>query len=89
MWSRSSISPAVWVGCQPSRSCVSALEAGRSMPANMANQPKCPAASSGDSETTGIFRPRPMRLGDRPGRDALLGDGVVSAPGVPFSRARR
>ncbi|HMH26781.1 MAG TPA: hypothetical protein VK542_09395, partial [Gemmatimonadaceae bacterium] len=42
------------------RARVRALEVGTSKPANIANQPKCSAASSGDFETTGIFRRRPI-----------------------------
>ena len=60
MWSRSSMIPASRVGCQPSRDCVRALDAGMSIPANIPSHPKWLAASSGDMETTGIFRPRPI-----------------------------
>src|SRR5260370_13477951 len=48
------------LGCQPSSDRVRSLEVGASMPANIANQPKCSAASSGDFETTGMFRRRPI-----------------------------
>ena len=36
------------------------LDAGPSAPTKNPSGPKCPAASSGDLETTGTFRPRPM-----------------------------
>lgn len=52
MFSRSVMSAGP-VGLYPSCSCVSALDAARSSPANMASQPKCCAASSCDMETTG------------------------------------
>ena len=48
------------LGCQPSSDRVRSLEVGASMAANIANQPKCSAASSGDFETTGMFRRRPI-----------------------------
>ena len=48
------------MGFHPSFSRVCALEAGMSHPTNAPSQPKCSAASSGVSETTGTFRPRPM-----------------------------
>ncbi len=47
-------------GFHPSRSCVSALEAGMSHPTKCPSQPKCPPASSDAMETTGTFRPLPM-----------------------------
>ena len=40
MWSRSSIIPAFCVGRHPSRCCVSALDAGMSIPAKNPSQPK-------------------------------------------------
>ena len=46
-------------GCQPSTDLVRSLEVGTSKPANVANQPKCSVASSGDFETTGILRRQP------------------------------
>jgi hypothetical protein len=55
--SRSSINPGP-AGCHASRFRVSALEAGRSRPANPASHPKWAGASSGDTETTGTFSPR-------------------------------
>ena len=36
------------------------LELGASAPANIASQPKCSPASSGDLATTGTLRPRPI-----------------------------
>ena len=52
---------------------------GASAPANIANHPKCSAAFSGGTLTTG----RPRALADDPGdvaeRHALLGDGVIAA----------
>ena len=49
------------------------------MPANMANQPKCSAASSGDFETTGMFSRRPITSAIVLERHALFGDGVERA----------
>ena len=46
------------------------------MPANIANQPKCSAASSGDFETTGRFRRRPITSATCLERHALFGDRV-------------
>jgi hypothetical protein len=40
IWSRSSIIPAFCVGRHPSRCCVSALDAGMSIPAKSPSQPK-------------------------------------------------
>src|SRR5215471_20826137 len=59
MFSRSAIRPGP-VGCHPSRFLVIALEAGRSRPANAASHPKWAGASSGSTEITDTFSPRPM-----------------------------
>lgn len=42
-------------GFHPSHFCVSALEAGPSIPANIAAMPKCSGAFSGEIDTTGSF----------------------------------
>jgi len=42
-------------GFQPSSDRVLSLEAGQSIAANLANQPKCSAAFSADCEATGTF----------------------------------
>lgn len=48
------------VGAQPSDARVRSLVAGASIPANIANQPKCSPASAADFATTGTFSRRPI-----------------------------
>ncbi len=55
----SAISPGC-CGVQPKSVSVRTLEAGLSIPANLTNQPKWLAASSGDFETTGSSKRRPI-----------------------------
>jgi hypothetical protein len=52
------------VGCQPSSSRVSSLEAGQSAARKWASQVKCSPASSGEMETTGNVKLTPDHLGD-------------------------
>ncbi len=64
------------VGCHPSSSRVSALEAGASSARKPASQVKCSPASSGEMETTGRLEMAADHLGDVADRHALVGDRV-------------
>jgi hypothetical protein len=64
-------------GCssfESSSARVRVLEVGASMPANIANQPKCSAASSGDFETN--VQAVAKHLGDRCEGHAVFGGGM-------------
>ena len=79
-----------WVGCQPSSSRVSVLEAGLSTPRKPASQPKCSAASSGEMAATGHVEVPADHLGDVADRHALVGDArAASIPAGACSSARR
>ena len=87
--SMSATSPACCTGCQSSRCCVNVLDALSSMPENMPSQPKWAAASSGDSETTGIFRPRPMASAMSRSGTPCSPTAWKREPAAPFSSASR
>ena len=65
-----------WVGCQPSSSRVSALEAGASSPMKPPSQVKCSAASSGAIDDDRELEVPSDDLRDVADRNALLGDRV-------------
>ena len=78
-----------WVGSQPRSSLVSVLDAGLSMPMNIPSQPKCSAASSGETETAGTPSCLPItsataRIGTPSSPTACSTD-----PAGAFSSARR
>jgi hypothetical protein len=67
-------------GCssfESSSARVRVLDVGASMPANIANQPKCLAASSGDFETN--VQAVADQLGDRFDGHAVFGGGMERA----------
>ena len=69
-----------WVGCQPSSSRVSALEAGASSPRKPPIQVKCSPASSGAMETTGSTDKREVLFAGAGALQDLLVDTVAKAP---------